>query len=119
MTRISKARCSGCDCLNQAVPQSESDKEVVCCNDYGFCQYVATFECERFARDGEKLTDPCLVFRKDCLKGCHYSSRWRIDEVGDDVPILRMTKCIRSDARKDCGQNDGVADAGCHADRLG
>lgn len=101
MPKHSKHRL-GCDCLNEVDDDIEGVHPGRCdaCTDSyheALCAYTAYFECAYYAQDGtyEKLTEPCVVLKKDCLFGCTYSSRWSCPggDVRQDTPWIQRTDC--------------------------
>lgn len=102
MAKHSKHRSPPCDCLNKVADLGSGRQSGSCtqCDDQylnGLCAYVAHFECNYYTQNAtrEKVAEPCLVLRKDCILGCTYSSRWACtsNNPTNDAPVLRWDNC--------------------------
>jgi hypothetical protein len=106
MPKHSKHRL-GCDCLNQVEGIGDGiqgGRCTYCVDPYhqALCAYVAHFECSYYTGDAtrEKITEPCVVLRKDCIFNCAYSSRWACSGSNptNDAPVLQWPECQGLDA---------------------
>lgn len=102
MPKHSKHRSPPCDCLNKVESVSDSIQSGSCehCNG-GYrdsvCAYVAHFECNYYSQNAtrERIAEPCVVLRKDCILGCTYSSRWACPSSNpiQDTQVLQWDGC--------------------------
>lgn len=89
-----KKRLNRCGCDSRLDLPSVAEGPWTCCEDCveAPCTYAILSPCRYWMPDGELILEPCLLLRKDCIRGCKYSSRW--DGGGrDDVPVLRPETC--------------------------
>lgn len=91
-----RAKILRCGCEPRLNLPGVDEGPWTCCDACGDspCWYALLSRCTHWAPDGEKLLESCLLFKKDCIRGCNgWSSRW--DNSGQpDQPVFRPTKCV-------------------------
>lgn len=108
-----------CGCQDNLNLEAVSQGPYTCCDDCpdAPCLYSIISACRVLdATTGEPLLERCTLLRKDCIVGCNWSSRWKMDDTDDvttDAPLLTPTDCTFSwcrDAVAACDDCDDLPD---------
>lgn len=109
-----------CGCQQSLGLEPVDQGPYTCCQDCpdAPCLYSIIYPCRIVdPATGEPLLEKCTLLRKDCIVGCGWSSRWRMEDpesVTTDVPVLNALECMlracRDEDPPNCGDCDDLPD---------